>query len=147
MFQLRTMEEALQRSLMVRAAYSWMLGVFAFLALVLALGGAYGVASYLVTQRTREIGIRVALGARTIDVVRTVIGRGVAVVTVGVVTGLIASLGATRLLADLLFGVGRDAAILAGASSVLLDGGAGQLVPGAARSKNRPDAVAENRVR
>ena len=66
-------------------------------------------ASYLVTQRTREIGIRVALGARTIDVVRTVIGRGVAVVTVGVVTGLIASLGATRLLADLLFGVGRDA--------------------------------------
>jgi predicted permease len=120
MFQLRTMEEALQRSLMVRAAYSWMLGVFAFLALVLAIGGAYGVASYLVTQRTREIGIRVALGARTIDVVRTVVGRGVAVVTVGVVTGLIASLGATRLTADLLFGVGGDAAILAGVSSVLL---------------------------
>jgi predicted permease len=120
MFQVRTMEEALQRSLTVRAAYSWMLGVFALLALVLAVGGAYGVASYLVTQRTREIGIRVALGARTVDVVRTVVGRGVAVVVVGVVTGLIASLGATRLLADLLFGVGRDAATLAGVSSVLL---------------------------
>ena len=99
------MEEALQRSLMVRAAYSWMLGVFALLALVLALGGAYGVASYLVTQRTREIGIRVALGARTIDIVRTVVGRGVAVVAIGVAVGLAASFGAARLLADLLFGV------------------------------------------
>ena len=120
-FQVRTMEEALQRSLMVRAAYSWMLGVFALLALVLALGGAYGVASYLVTQRTREIGIRVALGARTADIVRTVVGRAIGVVTIGVVAGLVASVGAARLLADLLFGVaGRDAAILAGVSSVLV---------------------------
>ena len=104
LFQVRTMEEALQRSLTVRAAYSWMLGVFALLALILALGGTYGVASYLVTQRTREIGIRVALGARTVDVVRTVVGRGVGVVAVGVGIGVLASLGATRLLADLLFG-------------------------------------------
>jgi predicted permease len=121
MFQVRTMEEALQRSLTVRAAYSWMLGVFALLALVLALGGAYGVASYLVTQRTREIGIRVALGARTADIVRTVIGPAIGVVTIGVVVGLVASVGAARLLADLLFGVaGRDATILAGVSSVLM---------------------------
>jgi putative ABC transport system permease protein len=121
LFQVRTMEEALQRSLTVRAAYSWMLGIFALLALVLALGGAYGVASYLVTQRTREIGIRVALGARTVDIVRTVVGRGVAVVAIGVAAGLAASLGASRLLADLLFGVGgRDAAILGGVSSALL---------------------------
>jgi predicted permease len=120
MFQVRTMEEALQRSLTVRAAYSWMLGVFAILALVLAVGGAYGVASYLVTQRTREIGIRVALGARTIDVVRTVVGRGVAVVATGVAIGLAASLGAVRLLADLLFGVGRDATILFAVASVLI---------------------------
>ena len=121
LFQVRTMEEALQRSLTVRAAYSWMLGVFALLALILALGGTYGVASYLVTQRTREIGIRVALGARTVDVVRTVVGRGVGVVAVGVGIGVLASLGAARLLADLLFGSGaRDAVILAGVTSLLL---------------------------
>jgi len=121
LFQVRTMEEALQRSLTVRAAYSWMLGVFALLALILALGGTYGVASYLVTQRTREIGIRVALGARTVDVVRTVIGRGVGVVAIGVGVGVIASLGATRLLADLLFGSGsRDVAIPAAVASLLL---------------------------
>jgi predicted permease len=121
MFQVRTMDEALQRSLTVRAAYSWMLGVFALLALVLALGGAYGVASYLVTQRTREIGIRVALGARTADIVRTVVGRAIGIVTIGVVVGLVASVGAARLLADLLFGVaGRDATILAGVASVLM---------------------------
>jgi predicted permease len=121
LFQVRTMEEALQRSLTVRAAYSWMLGVFALLALILALGGTYGVASYLVTQRTREIGIRVALGARTVDVVRTVIGRGVGVVAIGVGVGVLASLGATRLLADLLFGSGsRDIATLAGVASLLL---------------------------
>jgi predicted lysophospholipase L1 biosynthesis ABC-type transport system permease subunit len=121
LFQVRTMEEALQRSLTVRAAYSWMLGVFALLALILALGGTYGVASYLVTQRTREIGIRVALGARTIDVVRTVVGRGVGVVVVGIAVGVLASVGATRLLADLLFGSGsRDAVIFAGVASLLL---------------------------
>ena len=56
------------RSTALRAAFSWMLAVFASLAFVLAIGGAYGVATYLVTQRTREIGIRVALGARTADI-------------------------------------------------------------------------------
>jgi predicted permease len=121
LFQVRTMEEALQQSLTVRAAYSWMLGVFALLALILALGGTYGVASYLVTQRTREIGIRVALGARTRDVVRNVIGRGIGVVAVGVGVGVVASVGAMRLLADLLFGSGsRDAVIFAAVASLLL---------------------------
>jgi predicted permease len=121
LFQVATMEEALQRSLRVRAAYSWMLGAFAILALVLALGGTYGVASYLVTQRTREIGIRVAFGARSRDVVRTVVGRGVVVAIAGIAAGVGASIGAARLLADLLFGAGvRDPAILAGVVSVLL---------------------------
>src|SRR4029450_6575465 len=80
---IRTMEDALRRSLAQRALYSWLLGLFALMALVLALGGTYGVASYLVSQRTREIGIRVALGARMPDIVRTVLGRSLTVVGVG----------------------------------------------------------------
>ncbi len=76
MFRVRTMEEALRRSMAQRATYSWLLGIFAGMALVLALGGSYGVTSYLVSQRTREIGIRVALGARSADIVRAVLRRG-----------------------------------------------------------------------
>jgi predicted permease len=121
LFQVATMEEALQRSLRVRAAYSWMLGAFALLALVLALGGTYGVASYLASQRTREIGIRVAFGARPKDVVRAVVGRGVVVAIAGIALGVAASAFASRLLADLLFGAtSYDPAIVGGAVSVLL---------------------------
>jgi ABC-type antimicrobial peptide transport system permease subunit len=90
-----------------------MLGVFATLACLLAVGGAYGVATYLVTQRTREIGIRVALGARTADIFRSVVARGIAVVGAGVVCGLAASMAVTRLLGDALFGVSpHDATVL-----------------------------------
>jgi predicted permease len=121
LFQVATIAESLQRSLRVRAAYSWMLGAFALLALVLALGGTYGVASYLASQRTREIGIRVAFGARPRDVFRAVLGRGVVVAIAGIAVGLGASFGAARLLSDLLFGAGsNDPAILAGAASALL---------------------------
>jgi predicted permease len=121
LFQVATMQEALDRSLRVRAAYSWMLGAFALLALVLALGGTYGVASYLATQRRREIGIRVAFGARPRDVVRTVVGRGVVVAIAGIAVGLGASIGAARLLSDLLFGAtSHDPAIMGGTVSVLV---------------------------
>jgi predicted permease len=121
LFQLTTMEETLRRSLMVRAAYSWMLGVFALLALLLALGGAYGVASYLVTQRTREIGIRIAFGAHTRHIVGTMVRGGLGAAAIGIAAGLPASIGAARLLADLLFGAGsRDPSLLAGVVSLLL---------------------------
>ena len=121
MYRVRTMEEAMRRSLAQRATYSWLLGIFAAMALVLALGGSYGVTSYLVSQRTREIGIRVALGARSADIVQAVLRRGLISVTAGVVVGLAASFGLVRLLADLLFGISPyDPAILAAASSILL---------------------------
>jgi predicted permease len=105
LFDLRTMESALQRTLAVRATYSWMLAVFALTALALALGGTYGVSSYLVTQRTREIGIRVALGARRHDIIGSVLRTSFAVAGVGIVAGVVAAFGAGRLLRGLLFGV------------------------------------------
>ena len=121
LFNVRTMEAALARTLAVRTTYSWMLAVFALTALALALGGTYGVSSYLVTQRTREIGIRVALGAARSDIVRAVLRGSLAVVCLGIVTGVIAAMGVGRLLEALLFGVEPyDAGIVSGATAMLL---------------------------
>jgi predicted permease len=104
-YNLRTMDERLARSRSLRAAYSWMLGVFAVMALLLALGGSYGVTSYLVSQRTREMGIRVALGARRGDISRAVLKGGIGVVAIGVTVGIAGAIGAGRFLSSLLFGV------------------------------------------
>jgi predicted permease len=121
LFRVRTMEEALKQTLAVRTTYSWMLAIFAMTALLLALGGTYGVSSYLVTQRTREIGIRVALGARRGDIVQGVLRTSLAVALVGVIAGLGASLGLSRWLESLLFGVNpTDALILTSATGVLM---------------------------
>jgi predicted permease len=121
LYRVQTMEEALRKSLAQRALYSWLLAVFAGMALVLALGGTYGVTSYLVSQRTRELGIRVALGARRQDIIATVMRGGLVVVSAGVVLGVAASLGATRLLAEQLFGVqAYDARVLSIAIAILV---------------------------
>jgi predicted permease len=121
LFRVRTMEEVIRRSMALRAALSWMLAVFAALAFVLAIGGAYGVATYLVTQRTREIGIRVALGAKTVDIFRSVVASGVTVVAAGVALGLAVSTTLSHFLADSLFGVSsRDVTVLAFVTAVLL---------------------------
>ncbi len=120
MYRVRTMEEGLRRSLAQRALYSWLLGIFATMALILAMGGTYGVTSYLVSQRTREIGIRVALGARSGDIVAAVLRSSLTVITVGVTVGVAASIGVGRLLSDLLFGEPpSDFRILASAAAVL----------------------------
>jgi len=92
-------------SLTLRAAYSWMLAVFAAVALLLALGGTHGVTSYLVSQRTRELGIRIALGARRSDISRAVLKGGVEVIAIGVALGILGAIGAGRFLSSLLFGV------------------------------------------
>ena len=119
-FQLRTMEQALRRSMTARATYSWLLAVFALLAVLLALGGTYGVTSYLASQRTREMGIRIALGARTGDIRRSVLKGSLAVVVVGMVLGALSSIAAANQISSLLFGVSpHDPVVLVGAVLVL----------------------------
>jgi predicted permease len=140
-----TMEAALQRSLALRRTYSWALALFAGLALLLAVGGIYGVTSYLVTQRTREIGIRMALGARTGVVVRSIARGGMLPVLAGVIVGLVSALAAARAISGLLFGVQpTEVAVYAGVASLLLLAAlAAQVLP--ARRAARIDPIASLR--
>jgi putative ABC transport system permease protein len=102
---LRSLEQLVGRSIAPQRFNLSLLGSFAGLGLLLAAVGIYGVVAYSVAQQTHEIGIRMALGARARDVLKLVVGRGMALAFVGVVVGLFGSLGLTRLLKSLLFGV------------------------------------------
>jgi putative ABC transport system permease protein len=104
-WKVRTLEWLLRRSLGGRRFMMQLLAIFSTLALALAAVGIYGVMSYAVSQRTNEIGIRMALGARGPDVLRLVIGQGMKLTLIGVGIGLIAAIGLTRLMSNLLFGV------------------------------------------
>jgi len=114
MYLIQTMTEKLQQSLWTRQAYSWLFGAFAAIAILLAAAGVYGMVSYAVSQRTQEIGIRVALGARPAQVLRQVLLGGMTHVSIGVAAGLLGALWGTDLLRTLLFGVSsRDPVIYA----------------------------------
>jgi len=102
----RTMEERMGASLAGARFNTLLLSLFAALALSLAVVGLYGVISYMVAECTREIGVRMALGAQTRDVLRLIIGQGLTLTLAGVGIGLLASFGLTRLMKDMLFGVG-----------------------------------------
>jgi putative ABC transport system permease protein len=101
----RTMEEILDEEVAPRRLQMSLLAGFAALALLLASIGIYGVLSYAVTQRTQEIGIRMAMGARQQDVLRMVVGDGMRLALLGVGIGLAAAFALTRLMASLLFRV------------------------------------------
>jgi predicted permease len=103
--QIQTAEEALSNSLAEPRLYTVLLGVFAALALSLAAVGIYGVMAYMVTERTREIGVRMALGAQAGNVLKLVIGQGMALALIGVTIGSGAAVALTRLMSGLLFGV------------------------------------------
>jgi predicted permease len=100
-----TMEQLLASSLSRSRFTTLLLGLFAAIALVLATVGIYGVIAYMVTQRTQEIGMRVALGARPSDVLRLVLGQGTRLTLLGVAIGIIAAFLLTRLMTSLLFGI------------------------------------------
>jgi predicted permease len=105
MWGMTTMEEIVGETLAARRFSMFLLGIFAGLAVVLSSIGVYGVISYLVGQRTHEIGIRMAIGARGADVLRLMLGESLKMAAVGVLIGLAAAFGLTRLMSRLLFGV------------------------------------------
>jgi putative ABC transport system permease protein len=120
---IRTVDQIKERSMANNRLQAALLGVFATVALLLAGIGMYGVISYSVAQRTQEIGIRAALGATKAMLLHLVLGRGIVLTVVGLVVGILGSLGLTRLMASLLYGVGaRDPAtmVLVGALLALV---------------------------
>ena len=105
-FNVRTMEQVVSESIAPRRFSALLMVIFGFVALVLASIGLYGMMSYSVSQRTAEIGIRVALGAQRRDVLTMVIKQAIGLALLGVVAGLVTALALARLLRNLLFGVG-----------------------------------------
>ena len=104
-FRPQTMEEVIAGTLSVRRFSMTLLNAFAVAALLLASVGLYGVISYLVGQRTHELGVRIALGAGRGDVLRLVVNHGMKMALGGVALGILAALGLTRLLTEMLYGV------------------------------------------
>jgi len=117
----RSMDQVLEHSLALRSFMMLLLSIFGGLALVLASVGIYGVISYAVSQRTREIGVRMALGARPADVLRMILTEGLKLVAVGVALGIAAALLLTRLLEGMIYGVSmRDPLIFVAVNLLLV---------------------------
>ena len=117
---IRTVDQIKELSMANNRLQTTLLAIFGTTALVLAGIGIYGVISYSVVQRTREIGIRTALGASRTSLLRMVLGRGLILTSVGLAIGLVGALGLTRLMTTILYGVGaRDPATLASVAAVL----------------------------
>jgi putative ABC transport system permease protein len=120
-FDVKTMTDALAESVSQPRFYAILLASFAAIAVIIAALGVYGVISYTVSQRTRELGIRIALGAQRQRVLGLVIRQGMALTLFGVLVGLVAAYGLTRVIASMLFGVAAaDPATFAGVAVIFL---------------------------
>jgi ABC-type antimicrobial peptide transport system permease subunit len=104
-YAVQTMNLVIENTVRDKSLNTTLLSVFAGVSLLLAVIGVYGVMSYTVAQHTREIGIRMALGARPRSILKLIMGRGAVLVSIGVVVGVLASFGLTRFIENMLFGV------------------------------------------
>jgi predicted permease len=139
----RTMQDVMSASIAARQFNTLLLGIFAALALTLAIIGIYGVMSYAVAQRTREIGIRMALGAARAQTLRMIIGQGAMLAGMGVVLGLVGAFALTRLMSKMLFEVrATDPVVFIGAAVTLLLVACAACVPPAWRATRVDPLVA-----
>jgi len=122
LYDVRPMEEIVARSISTQRLTMFLLSIFSVLALTLSAVGIYGVISYLTGQRTHEIGVRVALGASSRDVLRMVLGQGLRITLIGVTIGLAAAFGFTRLITAMIYGVGTTDPITFASVAILLSG-------------------------
>jgi predicted permease len=122
LYDVRPMEEIVARSISTQRLTMFLLSAFSVLALVLSAVGIYGVISYLTSQRTKEIGVRVALGASRGDVLRMVVGGGIKITLAGVAIGIAAAFGLTRLITTMIYGVGATDPITFASVAMLLSG-------------------------
>ncbi len=121
-YSVRTMTEHMALPLFPARVAAMLLGGFGLLALVLAAIGIFGVMSYAVTQRTREIGIRVALGANAGGILKLVVGHGLNLIVAGLLIGLAGAVAGTRLLSSFLYGVSATDAVTFAVIALLLTG-------------------------
>src|ERR1043166_3345127 len=118
--EVKTMDHVVSASITQPRFNLFLLGLFGAVAMILSAAGIYGVTAYGVTQRTHELGIRIALGAQVGDVLKMILGQGMAVIGVGMVLGLAAAFALARLLRSLLFGVGENDPLTFTAITVVL---------------------------
>ena len=119
-YDVRTMEQRYRDSLARQRFSALMLGAFAAFALLLAAVGVYGVLSYLVSQSTHDIGVRIALGARPANILGLVVRQGMELAAMGIAAGLAGALALTRVMASLLFGITATDALTFSSVAVIL---------------------------